>query len=306
MRVPNNLRLCAGGFGAKLRASGGSVRVRRSELPCPEPTLSTELLVPLDGSPLADEAVAHAAELARRTDGSLHLVRVHTPLNLIVFPSDAAVSIPDPVIDDRLRGEAEEWLENRAIAAGELNDVPVSFELRIGVPEAEIVLAASERRSRLVVCTTRGAGGPTSAWLGSVADSVVRHAKCPVLAMSPSAVKRDVCVRTVLVLLDGSEASGAIIPHAAWLAHAFGAEIDYLRLAPAPENPAIAIREYIARTQPDVVALATHGRGFTRLLLGGIADELVRTGDRPVLVFRPHDVPWTKSAGFAAPATAPA
>jgi nucleotide-binding universal stress UspA family protein len=124
--------------------------------------------------------------------------------------------------------------------------------------------------------------------------------------MSPSAVKRDVCVRRVLVLLDGSEASGAIIPHAAWLAHAFGAEIDYLRLAPPPENLTIAIRDYIARTQPDVVALATHGRGFARLLLGSIADDLVRAGDRPVLVFRPHDVPWTKSAGFAPPASQPA
>jgi nucleotide-binding universal stress UspA family protein len=261
--------------------------------------MSTELLVPLDGSSLADEAIAHAAEIARRIDGSLHLVRVHTPLNMVVIPSDAAISIPDPVVDERIRADAEEWLSHRALSVSALNDVPVTCQLRIGAPEAEIVLAASERRARLVVCTTRGAGGATSAWLGSVADSVIRHAKCPVLAMSPEAVKRDVCLRTVLVLLDGSEASGAIIPHAAWLAHAFGAEIDYLRLMPPPENPGAAIREYIARTQPDVVALATHGRGFARLFLGGIADELVRTGDRPVLVFRPHDLPWSKEAGAA-------
>jgi nucleotide-binding universal stress UspA family protein len=264
----------------------------------PESTMPTELLVPLDGSSLADEAVAHAAEIARRIDGSLHLVRVHTPLNMLVVPSDAAISIPDPVVDEQIRANAEEWLSRRAIAVSDLNDVPVTAELRVGAPESEIVLAASDRRCRLVVCTTRGAGGAASSWLGSVADSVIRHAKCPVFAMSPVAVTRDVILHTVLVLLDGSEASGAVIPHAAWLAHAFDAEIDYLRLTPPPASPAAAIREYIARTNPDVVALATHGRGFTRLFLGGIADELVRTGNRPVLAYRPHDLPWTREANF--------
>ena len=90
------------------------------------------------------------------------------------------------------------------------------------------------------------------------------------------------------------------------LAHAFGAELDYLRLMPPPENPSAAILEYIARTKPDVVALATHGRGFTRLFLGGVADELVRTGDRPILVFRPHDIPWTKEANIERAANQPA
>jgi nucleotide-binding universal stress UspA family protein len=256
--------------------------------------MSTEVLVPLDGSSLADEAVAHAAEIARRTDGSLHLVRVHRPLSMLVVPSDAVVSIPDPVLDDRIRTDAEAWLSRRAHAVSELNDVPVTSALRVGEPAAEIVLAASEHRSRLVVCTTRGAGSATASWLGSVADRIIRHAMCPVFAMSPTAVKRDVQLRNVLVLLDGSEASGAIVPHAAWLAHAFGAEIDYLRLTPAPEDPAAAIRDYIVRTNPDAVALATHGRGLGRLFFGGVADELVRTGERPILVFRPNDISWTQ------------
>ena len=180
-----------------------------------------------------------------------------------------------------MRADAEEWLGRRARAVSALNDVPVTWESRVGMAEAEIVLASSERRSRLVVLTTRGAGSPASSWLGSVADSIIRHAKCPVLAMSPEAVKRDVRLQHVLVLLDGSEASSAIIPHAVWLASAFGADVDYLRLMPPPENPTAAIREYIARTNPDAVALATHGRGFTRLFLGGVADELVRTGEPP-------------------------
>jgi nucleotide-binding universal stress UspA family protein len=254
--------------------------------------MSTELLVPLDGSPLADTAIAHAAEIARRVDGSLHLVRVHTPLNMMAGPADSPVSIPDPVMDLRIRTDAEEWLDRRARAIRELNDVRVTSDFRVGLPEAEIVLAAIERRSRLIICTTRGTGGAALRWLGSVADWIMRHASCPVLAMTPQAAKRSVTLRSVLVLLDGSEASGSIIPHAAWLAHAFAAELDYLRLTPPPRHPAQLIRDYITRTQPDAVALSTHGRGFTRLLLGGVADELVRNSERPLLVFRPHDLVW--------------
>lgn len=254
-----------------------------------------EVLVPLDGSSLADAAVAHAAEIARRIGGSLHLVRVHVPLAMSVVPTDSVISIPDPVIDAELRSDAEEWLARRAATIGQLNGVPVTFELRVGIPEAEIVLAAAERRPRLIVCTTRGRSGGVIRMIGSVADSVMRHASCPVLAMSPRAVRRDVHVRTILVLLDGSEASAAIMSHAEWLAHSFGATLDCLRLTPSPKDTSQTILEHIASAQPDVVALSTHGRGFSRAFFGSIADDLVRKGDRPILVFRPRSLGWEVS-----------
>jgi nucleotide-binding universal stress UspA family protein len=255
-----------------------------------------EILVPLDGSALADEAVAHAAEIARRVDGSLHLVRVHTPLSAFVPASDSPISIPDPVIDERIRSDAAQWLDDRAHAVGELNDVPVTWELRVGSPEVQLVLASQERRTRMMVCTTRGAGGAAMRLLGSVTDSVLRHAKCPMLMMTPVAVRRDVQVRSLLILTDGSEASSAIVPHAKWLASAFGANVDCMQLMHPPENPAAAIRRYIDATGPDVIALATHGRGLTRLYTGSVAEELVRTVDRPILVFRPTESSWTNIA----------
>lgn len=256
--------------------------------------MSPEILVPVDGSPIADKAVAHAAEIARKSGGSVHLVRVHRPLSWQVVPSDSAISLPDAAMDERLRAEAAAWLARRERDVRALNDVPVTSEMSAGDPASEIVLVASRRGSRLVVCTTRGAGGSAWSRLGSVADGIIRNVLCPVLAMSQRSVEREVHVATVLVLLDGSEASGAIIPHAGWLAHVFGAELDYLRLAHPPEDPASSIRAYIERTKPDVVALATHGRGVSRLILGGVADELLRTADRPILAFRPRDMTWTK------------
>ena len=260
-----------------------------------------EVLVPLDGSSLADAAVAHAAEIARRVAGSLHLMRVHLPLAMSVVPTDTVISIPDPVIDSELRSDAEEWLARRAATISQLNSVPVTFELRVGIPEAEIVLAAAERRPRLIVCTTRGRGAGVMRLIGSVADSVIRHASCPVLAMSPRAVRRDVHVRTVLVLLDGSEASAAIMSHAEWLAHSFGAALDCLRLSESAKDPSQAILRHIVRTQPDVVALSTHGRGFSRVFFGSIADDLVRQGDRPILAFRPRSLGWDLPADDLTP-----
>jgi nucleotide-binding universal stress UspA family protein len=259
-----------------------------------------EILVPLDGSRLADEAVAHAAEIARRIDGSLRLVRVHTPLSAFIPSSDSAISIPDPVIDEQIRSDTERWLEERARAVGALNDVPVSWEVRVGSPEVQLVLASQERRTRLVVCTTRGAGGTAMRLLGSVTDNVVRHANRPMLVMTPLAVKRDVHLKSVLILTDGSEASGAVAPHAEWLAAAFGARVDCMQLIHPPEKPSAAIRRYIKVTNPDVVALSTHGRGLTRLYTGSVADELMRTVDRPLLVFRPTEASWRNAAAPAA------
>jgi nucleotide-binding universal stress UspA family protein len=261
-----------------------------------------EVLVPLDGSSLAHAAVAHAAEIARRIGGSLHLVRVHVPLGLTVVPTDAVVSIPDPVIDTELRADAEEWLAQRAMTINQLNDVPVTIEVRVGIPEAEIVLAAAERRPRLIVCTTRGRGVGVTRLIGSVADSVMRHASCPVLAMSPKAVRRDVHVRKVLVLLDGSEASASIMSHAEWLAHSFGAALDCLRLTPSPKKPLVGILNHINCTQPDVVALSTHGRSISRAFFGSIADDMVRRCDRPTLVFRPRNLDWELPEDGLAPA----
>lgn len=54
-------------------------------------------------------------------------------------------------------------------------------------------------------------------------------------------------------------------------------------------NPTRAILDRIAETQPDVVAIATHGRGLSRLFMGSVADKVLRAGGKPTLCWRaPH------------------
>ena len=298
----------------------------------------TELLVPLDGSPLADAAIPHAAEIARRLSGGLHLVRVFTPMSTLGAPPEAAALIPDPAWNDRMEADARTWLERRAESVCAVTGLAVTHELRVGGPVDEIAAAANERRVSAIVCSTHGLGGWALRWLGSVADGVIRHAACPVLAMSEDAVARGPEVRSVLLLHDGSDISDAMAPHAAWLARAFGASIDILRVVAPPwvgdsfttvrqagedpfgidafadeaktaiehvaaglradgctvtsnvvvnVSPARAILEHAERTDPDVIALATYGRGLSRLFLGSVADKVLRSGARPTLCFRP-------------------
>ncbi len=301
--------------------------------------MNTELLVPLDGSALADAAIPFAVSMARRLRGGLHLVRVHTPFVAFSTGADALAPIPDSALDERARQDARTWLIRRADSLRTSVDLPVTAELRVGSPVEEIVTAASDRRVQAIVCSTHGLGGWALRWLGSVADGVIRHAPgCPVLALSEAAVARPVDVRQVLTLHDGSGISDEILPHAAWLARAFGAQIELLRVVSPPwigdsltaltsgaedpfgvdafaesakaaldkvaarmrlegltvtstiemhMSPSRAILEHIDHTNPDVVALATYGRGLSRLFLGSVADKLLRAGGRPMLFFRP-------------------
>ena len=300
--------------------------------------MDTRLLVPLDGSPLADAAVPLAVEIARRLKGGLHLVRVHTPFVMFSPGADTMAPIPDPSLDERARSMSEQWLTRRAGELSNTAGIPVTSELRIGTPVEEIVGSATDHRVQAIVCSTHGLGGWALRWLGSVADGVIRHAPCPVLAMSEAAVARSAVVKSVLVLHDGSAVSDEIIPHAAWLARAFGAQIELLRVVAPPWvgdsltaitsgtedpfgvdayaeaskialdavaaplrtegltvratvvvhlSPSRAILEHIDRSNPDAIALATYGRGLSRLLLGSVADKVLRVAGRPTLFFRP-------------------
>jgi nucleotide-binding universal stress UspA family protein len=318
--------------------------------------VSNSILVPLDGSSLGDAALAHASAIARRLHGGLHLVRVHTPPIVLGAP-EAPVVFPDPAWNESVRDDASAWLERRAGEVRAETGLAVTFELRDGSPGEQIVAAAGERDVWSIVCTTHGHGGWALQWLGSVADQIIRRAPCPVYAMTESAVSRPAEVRRILVLLDGSEASSAMVPRAAELARLFDASVELFRAVAPPWvgdslnalqtagvdrfgidayadsvkrdmaqlaadlvttgiratsvvfisfHPSGAILERIKESDPDVVALATYGRGLSRLFLGSVADKVLRAGGRPTFTWRPVRVgarPEREVAAHSAGAT---
>ena len=124
------------------------------------------ILIPTDFSGSAEHAVQHALTLAAREQAQILLLHV--------LPG---MEVPGP--EDRRQATAEQWLQDLARQAS----VPVHTLVVWGDPAAEICRVAQERQSDLIVISTHGRTGRELAFIGSVADAVVRRAPCAVLLL---------------------------------------------------------------------------------------------------------------------------
>jgi nucleotide-binding universal stress UspA family protein len=195
----------------------------------------------------------------------------------------------------------------------------------------------------LIVMTTHGRGGLARFWLGSVADSLLRWSTAPILLLRPDDGTPDPArprtIQRILIPLDGSAQSEAMVEHAVALGQLMQSEYTLLRVvapfvlgASAPfttptdfdpdrtmrrqaeaqhdldtvarrlqaagatvrtrvlitEQVAAAILEEASQHGIDLIAMSTHGRsGLARLLIGSVADKVLRGAERAVLVYRP-------------------
>lgn len=275
-----------------------------------------QILVPLDGSALAERALPYAQQLARATSAQITLLRVAPS-------STAAAEEYMAQIKERLDGELK--IQTRIVS---------------GVPALAIVPAARELAADLIVMTSHGRTALGRAVYGSVTDAVLRNASVPVL-VAPSQVARPWFVaetgrpRKVLVALDSGDLAEQALPAALDLATSLQAEIvlagvivppaigyaeGYAYYAFEPEAQRHELEIYLEgvamplRTQgfsvshftavgdaaamlveaarergADAIVLATHGRsGMARLVLGSVALGVLRKSDLPVLLVRPQ------------------
>jgi nucleotide-binding universal stress UspA family protein len=134
------------------------------------------ILLPLDGSPLAEQALPHACELAKRFGAELILLRVVEP-----FAQVSGLSITDlQQIKEQAGTWSGEYLER--IAAGiQEGDVPVIMDVIEGNAPVGITQYSEANGVDLIVMSTRGRSGISRWLMGSVADRVVRGATVPVL-----------------------------------------------------------------------------------------------------------------------------
>lgn len=195
------------------------------------------ILVPLDGSTFSEHALPVALDMARRSGARLHLVQVHEPLAAQVYPDGL------PVYDDRwdgaVRAQTEEYLRSVAHRCMERAGVRPVTELLDGPVSSAISTYAAELGAELVVMTTHGRGGISRAWVGSVADALVRRSPVPVLLIRPKAHEVDwtatATARHILIPLDGSELAEGIFEPALRLAQLVGARHTLLRVVlPVP------------------------------------------------------------------------
>ena len=155
--------------------------------PSPEPAGTfRHILVPLDGSPFAEEALDFAAEIARRDGAACTLVRVVVPIPTVTLPLiDPALNLEFDDIAAR-RTAAREYLER--VAEGLREDgIEVSTEVEAHPQPATAILEVGERvGADLVALSIHGRTGVPRMILGSVSDKIVRGGTTPVLLHRPA------------------------------------------------------------------------------------------------------------------------
>lgn len=297
------------------------------------------VIVPLDGSSFAAQAVSTAVEIARRSSADLVLTRVHETY--------AYEDMDYSMAEDTSRRDQEEDLAEIAAAIDERYGLQAERRLLTGAVVPALCTFASELAQPLIVMSTHGRTGFSRVWLGSIADAVARHSPAPVLMLRHHATRGGVAAKahpfkTILVPLDGSHLSEIVLPHAVGLATAFGSRLSLVRVVTSVRSPASApavsvttgqesldnmlesrmhgaehyldqiaahlwledtaldvttsvrasdaaapaLLESAGQASADTIALATNGRGASRLLVPSVADKILRGGPEAVLIVR--------------------
>lgn len=299
------------------------------------------IFVPLDGSDFAESALPTAAALARRFGADLELASVVSDLPPVPLATGDGEILTRWFAEEE--GRAEEYLRAKVGALTDQISGEVRPHVRSGPVSRTLESLATESESDVIVLTTHGRGAWQRAWLGSVADSLIRRSDHPLLLLrtkrSDPAWDDGIPTR-VVVPLDGStpaesalEAARRIsdpertklsllmvihepfplattyIPHAieegALMETRKERAEEYLsavasRMSEHAETVETRVRvaadagqgilEHLADTGADLVSVATHGRGgASRLILGSVADKVIRGAKIPVLISRRRD-----------------
>lgn len=187
-----------------------------------QPRPWAHLLVPLDGSRLAEAALTVAAVLAERAGASvtlLHILERNAPTTVHGDRHLASV------------GEAEAYLNG---VASRFADVGVAVATHThpspeGDVAASVAAHAAEIGADLIVLCAHGSGGLRGWFSGAIAQRVIRQTRAPILLVRPPDSGGAAFVPTrVLVALDGAAEGELAIPAATALARTFGAELDLL------------------------------------------------------------------------------
>lgn len=278
------------------------------------------ILIPLDGSSLAEQVLPYGRQLADVCNARIELIG----------------AVDDEDLPEDVAAEAEQercgYLERIADA------LPAKFKptwvCRRGRPADVIVDHAGEDGTKLIAMATHGYSGMQRWLLGSVAHKVVQAASTPVLLLPAGATSPTggpVEFERIIVPLDGSSLAEHILDHAIELCRCLDMELILVRaynpnfpgstvrmkevstiVHDAAQNylqdiqrrlkaeglkdvsykvlrgvPAEQITDFALETPNSLTAMCTHGRhGIGRWLLGSVTDAVIHSAEEPVIVIR--------------------
>ena len=281
------------------------------------------ILVPLDGSKLAQQALPYARAVATAKSAEVELVEVVAPFEEFVRAStdDELVAVGAGSRFDRWP-TSNEWASiaqgfredaGKRLAASEAL-IGAGVATRSAVLEGDaaeaIIKEADARPGTLIVMATHGRSGLGRWLMGSVADKVVRHAHQPTLVVRvrDDADGSRANIGEVILPLDGSATAEAAIPHAVEMSKLLGVGISLIR-AVSPASHADAFVEYMpdsyerlveearedAEEYLDGVATRIRDQGIsevrTEASIGNASSaivDLARAADDPLVVMATH------------------
>jgi nucleotide-binding universal stress UspA family protein len=283
----------------------------------------SHIMLPLDGSELAERAQPVAERVAMAVGADLHVVRVVEPAALIVPMPVAATAqgMPPPVA--YMPQVSEEWEASIQAAADYLASrrrrltLPMGDRVKtdrlMGNVAAELLDYVSANDIDLIVMCSHGRSGLSRFALGSIADRLLRDGTAPVLLVR--AFGDQVQLEQAVVCLDGSSRAETALEMVTALAPAVIREVTLLRVAATPKEGMEAERylEATARRLPQdrltyqvrvergeaaqrilevaqskrLVVLVTHGRsGLMRWAMGSVADHVAHGSPAGLLLLR--------------------
>lgn len=236
-------------------------------------TLGTRIVVPLDGSTLADQALPYAQAMAA-PNAEFVLVRV-TPAQR---PADALRFGPDRVSGDHGPDPIDLRIERTVTRFRRSAGHHVDILLDRGDPATAILRVARGRAADLIVIAGEGWRAPAKRYRGSVADRIAREAEMSVLFI-PSREKADAqsppALRRLVVPLDGSAHALRTVDAAVTVAERRGVPIRLIvAVDPAYGAPPSAVPD-AERDARDAIA---EQRGEALRMLEAIGAGLLRRG----------------------------
>jgi nucleotide-binding universal stress UspA family protein len=282
-----------------------------------------QILVPLDGSKLAESVLPYVRCLAQALKAPVQLLHVNDPETV------AGIAHPN-------RGE--DYL--RSVQSSVLKSLSVSSSVESGKAAEVIIDTAARDQSTLIAMATHGRSGIQRWLLGSVGHKVLHATANPLLLVRPQEQPSSdsVQLKTLVVPLDGSHLAEKVLPHALALARALKSELILTRVCSIPigvqvvpeaayvpnlnqlgesireeaklyleakveqlraegmdgvsyvlmeGDSAAEIIDLARKTRDNLLAMCTHGRtGLNRWAIGSVTERVVRHCGDPVLVVR--------------------
>ncbi|HMN29406.1 MAG TPA: universal stress protein [Caldilineaceae bacterium] len=250
-----------------------------------------KILIPLDGSSLAERAMAHIQHMTSPAKSEIVLAGVIDPARY----SLGALDFMNPNLATLIRTSTQEYLAGQRTVLQKAG-FQVSTQVVDGDPAQQILALTKSTGATLIAMSTHGSSGFVRWALGSVAERVIHGATTPIFLVRESTAVRSGPPQRILAPLDGSALAEQVLPQAQALATETGASVLLLQVIQALDersrrlffqNEAVA-EETFARWQSDAefylqeVAQRLQAAGLAvevRALVGDPDSSIIETAE---------------------------